>query len=196
MNTKELTQLPDGHQKQAEPPKEIERLTDEKWRNLYPWECCGQDDYCQRGCCEEGGCTKGCIVPKLYKRLAQYEDTGLDPQDVALVVAALVGRELAQIVEISDVPFSRMIELAKAEKDNGPLTMEELQTMEGQPVWCEDGCGHKAWCLVTADQSAIDSDTGLWDGDFYGMENATGDGLHGMGWLAYRRKPEGGKGNA
>lgn len=50
------------------------RLTEECWRNLDPWECCGQDHYCQRGCHEEGGCTNGCKVPKLYIKLAKYED--------------------------------------------------------------------------------------------------------------------------
>ena len=52
----------------------MERLTVKEWRNLDPWECCGQDDFCTRGCHDEGGCRKGCIVPKLYVRLAKYED--------------------------------------------------------------------------------------------------------------------------
>lgn len=52
----------------------MDRLTDKAWRNLDPWECCGQDHFCKRGCHDDGGCTKGCIVPKLYKRLAEYED--------------------------------------------------------------------------------------------------------------------------
>ena len=52
----------------------MKRLTDEHWRNFDPWECCGQDKYCNRGCHDEGGCVNGCIVPKLYTRLAAYED--------------------------------------------------------------------------------------------------------------------------
>jgi hypothetical protein len=52
------------------------RLTEKSWRNLDPWECCGQDDYCKRGCHDEGGCTKGCVVPRNYDRLAKYEDIG------------------------------------------------------------------------------------------------------------------------
>lgn len=115
-----------------------------------------------------------------------------------------MGRELAQITEIEDVPLERLIQLARAEKDNGPLTTEELWSMGGQPVWYIDGAGHAAWCLIDASRGkeyrqapdAIDSDTGLWDGDFYAMESVTEKGLHGMGWLAYRRKPEGGKDNA
>lgn len=58
----------------------MERLTNKAWRNFDPWECCGQDKYCQRGCHNPGGCTKGCIVPQLYARLGAYEDTGLTPE--------------------------------------------------------------------------------------------------------------------
>lgn len=61
----------------------MERLTDPCWKNLDPWECCGQDYYCKRGCHDKGGCTNGCIVPKLYARLAAYEDTGLSPEKVS-----------------------------------------------------------------------------------------------------------------
>lgn len=57
----------------------MERLTDPCWENLDPWECCGQDKFCNRDCHEAGGCTNGCIVPKLYVRLAGYEDTCLEP---------------------------------------------------------------------------------------------------------------------
>ncbi len=66
----------------------MERLTNECWRNFDPWEMCGQDHYCKRGCHELGGCTKGCIVPKVYCRLAAYEDTGLEPERVAELAQA------------------------------------------------------------------------------------------------------------
>ena len=61
----------------------MERLTIKNWRNLGPWETCGQDNYCKRGCHEQGGCAKGCIVPRIYARLAVYEDTGLEPENMA-----------------------------------------------------------------------------------------------------------------
>ena len=64
----------------------MERLTDKAWRNFDPWECCGQDKYCQRGCHDPGGCTKGCIVPQLYARLGAYEDTELTPEEVSALV--------------------------------------------------------------------------------------------------------------
>lgn len=60
----------------------MERLTDKAWRNFDPWECCGQDKYCQRGCHDPGGCTKGCIVPQLYARSGAYEDTDLTPEEI------------------------------------------------------------------------------------------------------------------
>lgn len=60
----------------------MKRLTEKHWRNLDPWECCGQDNYCKRGCHEKGGCNNGCIVPRVYSRLAAYEDTGLMPEQI------------------------------------------------------------------------------------------------------------------
>lgn len=52
----------------------MERLTEKCWMNLDPWECCGQDSHCTRNCHEEGGCANGCKVPKMYVKLAKYED--------------------------------------------------------------------------------------------------------------------------
>lgn len=60
----------------------MERLTEIHWRNLDPWECCGQDDYCKRGCHEKGGCANGCIVPIIYTKLARYEDIVIEPEEV------------------------------------------------------------------------------------------------------------------
>lgn len=59
------------------------RITEKYWRSLDPWEFCGLDDDCRRICGEEGGCRNGCIVPKMYTRLAAYEDTGLEPEEIA-----------------------------------------------------------------------------------------------------------------
>lgn len=67
----------------------MERLTDKCWRNLDPWECCGQDKYCTRDCHEKGGCTHGCIVPKLYEKLALYEE--LDEKGLLLQLPCKVG---------------------------------------------------------------------------------------------------------
>lgn len=66
----------------------MKRLTVKHWQNLDPWECCGQDNYCMRPSNKPGGCRNGCIVPKLYSRLAQYEDTGLSPKEIYLLQSA------------------------------------------------------------------------------------------------------------
>lgn len=88
----------------------MERLTDKAWRNFDPWECCGQDKYCQRGCHDPGGCTKGCIVPQLYARLGAYEDTGLEP-------AMCANYKTFEDEAISkSVPFKRIVALMEADR--------------------------------------------------------------------------------
>lgn len=52
----------------------MKRITVEEWRNLDPWEMCGQDKHCTKGCHDIDGCASGCIVPKLYIELAKRED--------------------------------------------------------------------------------------------------------------------------
>ena len=85
----------------------MERLTNNAWRNFDPWECCGQDKYCQRGCHDPGGCTKGCIVPRLYARLGAYEDTGLTPGEVkSMQEEHFSGLEMAKL-------YSALMELKK-----------------------------------------------------------------------------------
>lgn len=92
----------------------MERLTNKAWRNFDPWECCGQDKYCKRGCHDPGGCTKGCIVPRLYKRLGVYEDTGLTPWEIkSMQEKHFSGLEMAKL-------HSALMELKKyqeADKD-------------------------------------------------------------------------------
>lgn len=91
----------------------MERLTNKAWRNFDPWECCGQDKYCQRGCHDPGGCTKGCIVPQLYARLGAYEDTELEPEEIDMDhEAAETLRQLCQNCDLD-----RLEKLAEADRD-------------------------------------------------------------------------------
>ena len=94
----------------------MERLTNKDWRNFDPWECCGQDKYCKRGCHDPGGCTKGCIVPRLYKRLGVYEDTGLTPESVEALKLSMMGKAISEIKEFNGLPIDRLRELAEADK--------------------------------------------------------------------------------
>lgn len=71
-----------------------------------------------------------------------------------------------------------------------PLTLDELRKMDGEPVWIveEPDWGH--WELsADADDYVADREP-----SFYGMKHndpAGRYGLHKLGWLAYRQKPEG-----
>lgn len=54
----------------------MERLTESDLNKVCydPWELCGMDQYCSKGIYDEGGCTNGCHILKMYKKLAEYED--------------------------------------------------------------------------------------------------------------------------
>lgn len=103
----------------------MERLTNTAWRNFDPWECCGQDNFCTRGCHEKGGCNNGCIVPKLYGRLAAYEDTGLEPEEIYEVRFLIAAQRDPQ-------KLARLRELVLADQ-NGQLVV--LPCKVGDTVW-------------------------------------------------------------
>ncbi len=80
----------------------------------------------------------------------------------------------------------------EAEK-NEPLTLDELRNMNGEPVWCVDGSGDETWGLVDMScghVDVIDHDSGSWRGEFYNMRGDGKNGLHRLGWIAYRHKPK------
>ena len=108
----------------------MERLTDPCWKNLDPWECCGQDYYCKRGCHDKGGCTNGCIVPKLYARLAAYEDIGMTPEEIKAPFTEDTMINLA--AQALGVETSRLRELAEADKDGRCVV---LPGKVGDTVW-------------------------------------------------------------
>ena len=93
----------------------MERITNKAWRNFDPWECCGQDKYCQRGCHDPGGCTKGCIVPQLYARSGAYEDTDLTPEEVL----SMKFEWCAMMDALNSIGggYTRLRELAEADRD-------------------------------------------------------------------------------
>ena len=104
----------------------MERLTIKNWRNLDPWETCGQDNYCKRGCHEQGGCAKGCIVPRIYDRLAVYEDTGLEPEEIRNAL------DVNDIIPEINVTVDHIRDLLQAEQD-GRLVV--LPCKVGDRVW-------------------------------------------------------------
>ena len=136
----------------------MERLTIKNWRNLDPWETCGQDNYCKRGCHEQGGCTKGCIVPRIYARLAAYEGTGLEPEQVMELKSFTQGG-----IHKVDDGWKHVQDLLQAEKE---ARMVALPCKAGDTVYeisnntdaC-NGCQHyegiygsgESWCMQIDD---------------------------------------------
>lgn len=53
----------------------------------------------------------------LIYRLAAYEDTGLEPEEIKAMIAASIGKAIAEIKEFEGVPIDRLRELAKADKE-------------------------------------------------------------------------------
>lgn len=81
-------------------------------------------------------------------------------------------------------------EMPTLTQPNEPLTLEELREMSGEPVWIVEQPDWGHWEL-SADAEDYLADR---DQDFYGLKHddpAGRYGLHVLGWLAYRRPPEG-----
>ena len=73
---------------------------------------------------------------------------------------------------------------------NEPLTLEQLRQMDGRPVWIVEHPDWGHWEL-SADAEDYIADR---DQDLYGLKHDDPAGqcrLHVLGWLAYRRPPEG-----
>ncbi len=101
----------------------MERLTDyHVGENGAYMKCSGN---CRGGLCEN--CEE---LEKIIDRLAAYEDTGLEPEDVGRTKLALMGKALAEIKELDGIPVDRMKELAQAEKDGRLVVREQGQWVE------------------------------------------------------------------
>lgn len=139
-------------------------------------------------------------------RLADYEDTGLKPEEITALIApqnaplTMVSIDTLRALVIAtksmrynpeidpDVAaayelalFNLLDELSK-EMDNPPLTLKELRKMDGQPVFVVP-LGKSAkpeYALVSVENEWLcASDADYWEFEVYGI-----------GVLAYRRKPE------
>lgn len=90
---------------------------------------------------------------------------------------------------ISDV-ILQLDDMPTLTPPNEPLSIEQLREMDGEPVWIVEQPDWGHWEL-SADAEDYLADR---DQDFYGLKHddpAGRYGLHVLGWLAYRRPPEG-----
>lgn len=76
------------------------RYTDrEAWASIYKVCACGEHE------------CKGPII----ERLAAYEDTGLEPEAVEAMKAAMMGKSIAEIKEFDGISIDHLRELVQAE---------------------------------------------------------------------------------
>lgn len=171
----------------------MERLT--KWIDgkAVLQECNGPCKSCNGVLCED--------VFQVFDRLAAYEDTGIEPKEVAeyqhlcdsYVKAGLDAKFVQFCIDTTQngLSIDRLCELARAEKDgrlvvlspNDSLTLEELQEMNGEPVWV---CGIRRNRYMPSEWATVYL---KWQGCktasggivFFDRYNDT--------WIAYRRKP-------
>lgn len=90
----------------------------------------GCPDQCARNCF---GCK---VLMQAIDRLAAYEETGLDPEEVDHVKLALMGKAIAEIKEFDGVPIDHLRDLLQAEKDGLVRILPK-----GEDGTC-GGCGH------------------------------------------------------
>lgn len=90
--------------------------------------------------------------------------------------------------------YSEAVEIIKRAPDDGPLTMEQLREMVGQPVWVEEPrLGRAFWALISAA-----GDTGFFVTTTEFPNKYLAYSLHGVTWRAYAfaGAAYGAKGNA
>ncbi len=106
----------------------MERLTSREPRiSGMPGVCC---THFEGGDCQaiQGHCADGCAWEEAaWERLAAYEDTGLEPEDVTQIKLAIMGKSLAEIKEFEGVSIDRMIELTQAEKDGRLVVLPDAK---------------------------------------------------------------------
>lgn len=85
--------------------------------------------------------------------------------------------------------------LCKEQKNNAPLTPDELRKMEGEPVWTvgvsytKDGT-FSMWDIIeSVDENGVQFGRSSEHPEWWNYGLKTPDGKL-FGWLAYRRKPE------
>ena len=106
----------------------MERLTSREPRiSGMPGVCC---THFEGGDCQaiQGHCADGCAWEEAaWERLAAYEDTGLEPEEVTQIKLAIMGKSLAEIKEFEGVSINRMIELTQAEKDERLVVLPDAK---------------------------------------------------------------------
>lgn len=120
---------------------------------------------------------------EVVARLAAYEDTGLEPEEITALQATCKAIKEEAMPLLWAKAEDRLVVLPP----NAPLTLEELREMDGEPVWCrtEHRPEDAGWFLVCA--SAEKPHEFIAVGRERGIPCA---GISSGYWEAYRRRPE------
>lgn len=108
---------------------------------------------------------------EIVNRLAAYENTGLEPEYITelLADANAMHAELAALKQ------------EKAARENpAALTLDELQQMEGEPVWADHWHGGE-WIIVHWNYARSIAST---------CKACLHEHEYGKSWFAYRNKPK------
>lgn len=72
---------------------------------------------------------------RCVERLADYEGTGLEPKSVEALKLSMIGKAISEITEFDGLPFARLRELAKADKD-GRVVVLPCRVGDGLWTFC------------------------------------------------------------
>ena len=99
-----------------------------------------------------------------------------------------VGVQTEKALEMAISALRQQEHFREVTKKVGPLTLEELRQMDGEPVWCEIYIkGQSSFYGIVHGENV----TGFIPGDDKPANLAiTNVGAYGLAWLAYRQKPE------
>jgi len=138
-------------------------------------------------------------IAECINQLGRYENTGLTPDEIAALcdkydeLLAVYNDQVAAHGRLSEVNAALRAEVEPLRKayasPEKPLMLAEIERMEGEPVFVQQGDGQEFWAIVQGGMP----DTGETDPDFVNMEydDPVGHfGLHVLGWRAFKHRPE------
>lgn len=119
-------------------------------------------------------------------RLAAYEDTGLEPEEIAKIKQDVEDGYMKSTARRYGIDVSRLRELAQADREkNDPLTLDELRGMRGKWVWVvspDKDLTVSAWAYVGANRVFT-----YWE---YDNDELVGRVVYNLcdygAWIAYR----------
>ena len=111
--------------------------------------------------CYGSGCKiKDCsFEAAVCERLAAYEDTGIEPEEVETVKLALAAKHMVDLETLNNTTISRLVELAEADKDGRVVV---LPCRKGDELWAY--CNHpvkRVYSFTVSDVSTLNGRTVL-----------------------------------